>query len=657
MTSLRRKLLLQFLIITLVGLLAVTALNYFQAKSIVEEEIQVQAERYVEGKANEIDLWLAARVSEIEAYAQIPAIKSMDWERQQQWYLKSEAQRLSSIYEILFVTDTEGNFETTLDAKGSVRERDYFPVVMSGKTAISDPVISNSTGEPIIVVATPIKNDAGQIVGVMAGTVHMETFNNIVSGITLGRTGYGYAVNGQGMMLAGPNRDDVLNRNILEDPNESLRDVGQRMVAGEHGHDIYSLDGSERFVCFAPVKSTGWGLAVAVPYGELTESVGALLTKSIIAAVIVLAIMAVIIWVVANRLTKPVIMLSQIAETVAAGDLTQEVELNSNDEIGQLAGSFNKMVQNLRALVRRINDISITLSSSAQELSVSSEETGKATEQVAATIGELARGAGEQADAVDKSNRMMVEIAATINQVATNAGNVAQVASQASEMSEVGIKTLDNLNQSIEQSTQSFSSVANALDVLINDAKKIGEFVDAVTNIAGQTNLLALNAAIEAARAGEQGRGFAVVAEEVRKLAEDSAGAAEQIAGLLANINKGVDGVLAEVANTDTVVRAQTGAVRETEASFQDISNGIERINREIEEVSAAAEEMAASAEEMVKAAESIAAISQQSAAGTEEVSASAEEQTATIDAIAQSARSLAQLAEELNGAVQQFKI
>lgn len=657
MTSLRQKMLLQFLVIMVIALLAVTLINYVQAKGILETEIKTEALKYVEGKSNEIDLWLSARVAEIEAYAQTAQIKSMDWKNQQEQYLKSEAERLSAIYEILFITDPEGNFETTLDAKGNVGDRDYFPVVMSGKTAISDPVISKSTGQPIIVVATPIKNAAGEIAGVMAGTVHMDTFNEIIGGMSLGRTGYGYAINKQGLMLASPNKEDVLNKNILQEPSESLQKIGQKMVAGEEDYGFYEINGSERFVCFSQIGKTGWTLAVAVPYNELTEKASSLLFKSIAVSIFALIVLAIVIWLTARNLVRPITNLAELTENVAGGDLTQEAEIRSKDEVGQLAQNFNLMINNLKNLINQIKNLAVTLSSAAQELSVSSEEAGKATQQVAVTIGELASAAGEQANAVDQSNRLMAEMATTINQVASNAGDVAMAAAQASELSAKGVKTLNNLSLSIDQSTQSFVSVSGALDSLIGNAKQINEFVDAVTNIAGQTNLLALNAAIEAARAGEQGRGFAVVAEEVRKLAEDSAEAAAQIANLLKKINKGIDGVLNEVGRTDSAFKFQAEAVRNTETAFSEINASVERANHEIQEVSAEAEEMAASTEEIVKFAESIAATSQEAAAGTEEVSASAEEQSASIETVAQSAKELAELAEKVEAVVQQFKL
>ncbi|HHV71881.1 MAG TPA: methyl-accepting chemotaxis protein, partial [Clostridia bacterium] len=405
MRSLRQKLLVQFVIIILIAVMAVTFINYVQAKTIAEGIIQVESQKYAESKANEIDYWLAARVAEIEAYSQIPDIKTMDWNKQE-GFLKSEAKRLSDIYEILFTTDTEGNFNTTRDAVGNIGHRDYIQEALTGKTVISDPVVSASTGSVIINVATPIRNDSGQIIGIMAGSILMDTINDIVAGVSLGESGYGYMINKQGLVLAGPREEDILNRNILEEDNESLKQAGQRMVNGEKGYSIYELDGTERYVAFAPVASTGWALAVAVPYEELTKSVGQLLRSAVLVGIITLVVAAGIIWFVASTIVKPITGLSKITEVVAAGDLTQEAQVASKDEVGQLAQNFNKMVVNLRSLVNRIMDIAGTLAASAQQMSVSSEQTGIATQQVAKTISELAQAANEQADAVNKSNQL-----------------------------------------------------------------------------------------------------------------------------------------------------------------------------------------------------------------------------------------------------------
>jgi methyl-accepting chemotaxis protein len=199
--------------------------------------------------------------------------------------------------------------------------------------------------------------------------------------------------------------------------------------------------------------------------------------------------------------------------------------------------------------------------------------------------------------------------------------------------------------------------VTAAVRNLGNRSNEIGRIVEVITGIADQTNLLALNAAIEAARAGEQGRGFAVVAEEVRKLAEQSRTAAEQISGLIGEIQNDTNNAVTTMDAGGREVAAGTEAVEKAGAAFAAIANAVQGMVARIQEVSAATQSLAAGSQQAVKAVESIAAITEEAAAGSQEVGASAQEQSASVQEIASSSESLAQMAQELQRAVAEFSI
>ena len=208
--------------------------------------------------------------------------------------------------------------------------------------------------------------------------------------------------------------------------------------------------------------------------------------------------------------------------------------------------------------------------------------------------------------------------------------------------------------QSVRDSSE---AVTEAIRELASKSEQIGTIVQTITGIAEQTNLLALNAAIEAARAGEQGRGFAVVAEEVRKLAEDSQHAAQEISGLIGAMQEETTKAVAVV--EDGAKRTQDGAavVEQTREAFLTIGSAVEDMNARIEQIAAAAQQITASANTMEQNVGEVAAVAEQSSASTEEVSASTEETSASAEQIAASAHELASNAEALNELVHQFKL
>ncbi|RFU70793.1 methyl-accepting chemotaxis protein [Peribacillus saganii] len=314
-------------------------------------------------------------------------------------------------------------------------------------------------------------------------------------------------------------------------------------------------------------------------------------------------------------IARPLNRVVELVRKVASGDLKDTTDINSKDEVGQLAASTNEMVLSLRKTVGGILESAESVSAAAQQISASTEE--------------IASGSSNQADAAQTISELFTELSVAINSVAGNAEEAAELSSNTLRLAEEGGKV-------IRSSIEGMNHVNQQMTLLEEDSNKIGEIIEVINDIAGQTNLLALNAAIEAARAGDQGRGFAVVADEVRKLAERSSEATKEITSIIKGMQE----------NTQHSVKAVGEGVissRQTGEAFENIINMVNQSATKVAEIAAASEQQAAQTSEVMGSIESISAATEESAASSEET--------------AGTAQSLANLAIELNSSVEIFKV
>ncbi|WP_407281596.1 HAMP domain-containing methyl-accepting chemotaxis protein [Methanolobus sp. WCC1] len=379
-----------------------------------------------------------------------------------------------------------------------------------------------------------------------------------------------------------------------------------------------------------------------------------MMVVSILVALVLGIIMASVL---IKMITKSVSVVIDAANRVADGDLTLELADAADNELGQLSNAIKKMVGNLTSLIGDVQMGASKVASTAEEISASSEEVTATSTQISETVSEISNGAQIQSSKAMDVSTAMNDMSISVQEIAANAQNAAQNAGMASEtIREIGNESEKLLAQMDEIQT-AVSASANVIRNLDGKSKQIGEIVNLITSIADQTNLLALNAAIEAARAGEHGKGFAVVADEVRKLAEDSSSAAQEIAVLINEIQDGShEAVDAMDKGTDKVsVGAQ--ALKDTVEAVRSIVAGSEEIARMAQEIAAAAEEQAASIEEVTASVEEVSSVSEQSAAGTEQASASVQEQTASMQELSASAQQLAELAQILSQGAAKFRL
>lgn len=362
--------------------------------------------------------------------------------------------------------------------------------------------------------------------------------------------------------------------------------------------------------------------------------------------------------VISQRIAEPVRRTMEQVKKVAAGDLMVEpLTVKSRDEIGDLVHDFNGMVENWRDILHKVTLNSQQVAATSEQLTASAEQTSRATEQITESVQSVALGADRQLGTATEMTRFVTTISREMEQAAHSMRAVADRAEAASDIADTGNLVAQKAVEQIDRVNEKVNSSSQVVNFLGEKSRRIGDIVSLITAISGQTNLLALNAAIEAARAGEQGKGFAVVASEVRKLAEQSAEAAEQIRYLISEMQQGTERAIQAMGEGTAAVQEGRSLVHEAGESFHVILQSIQEVTLRTKQVTAAVESVNIGTQNMVQAMEGMANISEQSAENTGNVAAAAEEQHASMEEITAAATTLAKMAGELQDSVGTFRV
>ena len=363
----------------------------------------------------------------------------------------------------------------------------------------------------------------------------------------------------------------------------------------------------------------------------------------------------------ATALTKsiltPIKKLSDAMEELAAGNLTVEVHSKSNDELGQLINTFSNTVEKFRLQVENIHQNAKDAAVFAAQLNEHATKSASATQQVSASIENVAENAVKQEDAISRSSRDIRAFAELLQEFEIKADASVNSAKHVEEIAESGQEAVRGAVNQMSAVAESVEKSAQVIKHLSERSAQIGNISSTITDIAGKTNLLALNAAIEAARAGEHGKGFAVVSDEVRKLAESTNEAASQIGELITAIQNEMSEALSQMEQGNLEVESGKTVVAAAGDSFQNITAAIGELTNHAEEILQNAETSSARVDKLVESMDELSSSSKDVSAETESVSAATEEQSASIDEVANASQKLSELAGELTDSTAKFKI
>lgn len=496
-----------------------------------------------------------------------------------------------------------------------------------------------TTGETVwlITLSNPVLDKSGNFIGIASCDILSSSISDLQYDLGGYNTAYSYIITDGGTYIAHSSDKDIIgtaHEGIVEGDNSILGKLFSEVDVVLEGTN--SVHGGKASVIHTPIHVDGtdstWLSGYVVSEKEKSSSVYFVIIVVAIIAIIGLVILAAFSYLILKKSLKPIQGVMKLAENMKNGNLNsdEEIEIKTNDELGELTQIFRDTSESLNSYISDIayvlnnlssgnlkidiekeyigdfKSISVSLKKIIESLNamfnkirMSADEVSASSEQVAMASQQLSQGATEQASSVE-------EFAATIQEISSAVKNSAKNANDANEKAKRLGFELDNGNHQMEQ-------MIAAMEIINNKSSEIGKIIKAIEDIAFQTNILALNAAVEAARAGSAGKGFAVVADEVRNLASKSAEAAKDTTSLIEDTIKAVHngtvianntektllGVIEETNNIINIINNISKETQEQSSAIEQVTVGIEQISAVIQTNSATAEESAASSEEL----------------------------------------------------------
>ena len=438
--------------------------------------------------------------------------------------------------------------------------------------------------------------------------------------------------------------------------------LADRVANGRSGATgVYDVNGDQVLAGAVPIvnadnKVVGGVVATGRADALLADARRAVVDLALYAA-LAFALASGVAYLAAKQVTSGIVELSGQAERVARGNLRESLAYESDDEVGQLAGSFREMTAGLRMLVSELDTGAVDVASTAEELASSAEEMTASTEEVSGAASAIADAAASQTRGIAAASEASSRVAARAVAVASHAEQARNAADVAQRTTRRGTVAAGEALSAMAEISAVTGAAVPAVVELGEKSQRIGKITDAIGVIARQTNLLALNAAIEASRAGEHGRGFAVVADEVRKLAAESARALDQIRTLAAEIRTSAVRTEEQILVASDRVTAGEAVIRASAEALTQIDREIAGARTAVDRIVEAADAQRGEAESLAGEIEALAATAEMNSSTAEQVSAVVEEQSAAMSNIASSSQHLAEVAERLKGSLRRFEI
>lgn len=499
----------------------------------------------------------------------------------------------------------------------------------------------------------------------MLGEKKADGTRPINKNINLGKNGYLLAYTQDGIEAAHPSLEG---KNVMEtkDKKTGAAFVKEQIKVANNGGGYvtywWTLPNSDSVADKITYQKTDpnwkWVVSAGTYMSDFNAGSKNILLETLILLAVVGVLGAVIIFIFARHISKPIGKIAEAVDLVASGNLNiPELDIKNRDEIGKLNKSFAIMVKNVGKLIGEVKDSVGVVLNSSQLLSTAVDENTASVNEVSASMEEVAKSSSEQAKQTENGVIRIKNLAERIELVTDLTVKTNESAVETAGIGGQGLKAIKLLSQKSDANSKAVDKANEIILEVDKNSVEIGAITEAIGQISEQTNLLSLNAAIEAARAGELGKGFAVVAEEVRKLASQSAESAAKVKELINGIQEKSKMAVKAMEEGKVIAKEQSMSVIETEEIFTDILRAVDKITEDIKSIKNYSLEMESEKNEIVGVFENLSASTEENSAATQEVSATTEQQLSSMEQIASHTQDLNRLAEKLKAAINMFHV
>ena len=512
-----------------------------------------------------------------------------------------------------------------------------------------DKQLGLSSGEYFMAVTTRLKNTMGEDVGYISADIKRSMLTDTLSGIELAEGSIFGVVSADGAELT---QNGISATPIFAGNTEYNKAKGSNAMAS--GYE--KIDGDKFLVICAPIGDTGAMFCGAIPRSEIIASANSIKVLAV-AVVLISAACSVLLGIlVATAYAKAMKRTMAGLDKVARGDLTAKMRTKRKDEFGALVACANKTVTNMKGMVQQTSVAADNVGGSAAGVEDTSAKLLTATQNITTSITEIRNGIVQQAEDSERCLVQSEELGERINEVKADADAIDELAKSAKAAVENGMEAIGVLEAKGEETASITKQITVDMGALAEESHSIGKIIGVINDIAEQTNLLSLNASIEAARAGEAGRGFAVVADEIRRLAEQSVEAANEIAGIVNGITAQTEGTVNTVAQAEEIVASQSVALKNAISLFKNIGENVEEMTERLANISNGVERIGEAQSVTVDAISSISAVSEETSAASEEVQNMVDLQLKAVEDLSDASAVLNDEAKKLQEALQAFR-
>ncbi|NLC18386.1 MAG: methyl-accepting chemotaxis protein [Clostridiales bacterium] len=423
------------------------------------------------------------------------------------------------------------------------------------------------------------------------------------------------------------------------------------------GAEYVNYKGKSHLFTYAKLGNTGAMVCSLMPNSYITRQARNIGLGTTVISIIAIAAATFTAIVISRGIGKVFNDIITKLKAAAKGDLTVTFETKRKDEFSILVNEIQNTFSNMKELIRHVTAMSADVSESAEHVAKTSELFLKSTKEISSSMNEIEQGVNQQANDAQECLSQMENLSQKIVLVRDNTRDISLVADQAKNSIDEGTKVTENLNKQTESTIEITTDIIKEIELLEEKSISISKIVNVINEIANQTNLLSLNASIEAARAGEYGRGFAVVAGEIRKLAEQSQAAVNDIMLTIRSIQEVTKTTVETAKKVEKELMLQGDAVRATTSSFTDINGSVERLMKYLDDITLNVHDIEEARVSTLGAIENISAVLEEVAASTNTVSQTSDDLISSVETLNSAAETLNQNAELLVDRVNKFKI